>query len=311
MESTRHTMDFRVQMAKDVGQTVAEAVAKCSDPILEPKYNGWRCIVIRTANGVNIYKPSRNSEPSKRYNGKLPELEEQLMELLPGTILDGELVAMDYNVDECRWEEDFFRVHTCMRSTSTMPEQRRGIKLIVFDCLHTSQRDTWSWSLPRRRLEAEHAIKHLRMVELTLQLPATQEHHDELVSMGLEGSVVKDQGKPYAFGKRGHGWFKVKNVRTIDTVVMDVIMDGKGQNLGKAGRMVVGQYKDGELTRVCTVNCLNDKHRNEATANPESQIGRVLEVKIYGWDGEGPRHPTPMRFRDGDKTPAECVWSRV
>ncbi len=335
-------------MAKDVGQTVAEAVAKCVDPVLEPKWNGWRCIVIRTADGVDVYKPSRNSDPSKRYNGKLPELESEFAKLPVGTILDGELVAMEYNVDECRWVEDFHHVHTCMRSNKTTSEQRAKIKFVAFDLIAEDEApDVWSAILPLRRSALGELIRRygLEMVEMTIQLPATQDSHDDLVKMGFEGSVVKDEDKPYAFGKRGHGWFKVKNVRTIDCIVMEVLMDGKGQNSGKAGRMLVGQWKpmpvsgkdldwlrkkvqymtdtdslarsrfiDGKayvLVPICTVNLLNDAHRNEATANPVSQIGRVIEVKIYGWDGEGPRHPTPLRFRDGDKLPQECLWSRV
>lgn len=306
-------MDFRVQMAKDVGKTVAEAVAKCHKPVLEPKYDGWRIVVIRTAEGVDVFKPSRNSDPSKRYNGKLPELEADLMRLPVGAILDGELVAMTLDVDSGRWVNDFFRIHTVMRSTTTIPAQRTGIKLIAFDIINDGDGACFGKSLDvrRERIESMLLEADCRMVELTIQLPATQANHDELVAMGFEGTVIKDETKPYAFAKRGHGWFKVKNVRTIDCVVMEVVMDGKGQHLGKAGRMHVGQYKDGVLTRVCTVNCLNNAHRDEATANPASQVGRVIEVKIYDWDTEGPRHPTPMRFRDGDKTPQECVWSRV
>lgn len=91
-------------------------------------------------------------------------------------------------------------------------------------------------------------------------------------------------------------------------------MDGKGRNEGLAGRMVVGQYQElgdvVELVKVCVVNCLNDKQRADATAHPEKYEGQVIEVKIYGWDKDGPRHPTPLRFRE-DKTPAECVLSRV
>ncbi len=306
-------MDFRVQMAKDVGKTVAEAVAKCTSPVMEPKYDGWRCIVIRTEAGVDVYKPSRNSEPSKRYNGKLPELEADLMRLPVGAILDGELVAMSLDVDTGRWINDFFRIHTCMRSTTTIPAQRAGIKLIAFDIIHDGDRVCFGKDLPTRRARIESMLLEAgcQMVELTIQMPATQDNHDELVGLGFEGSVVKDTSKPYAFAKRGHGWFKIKDIRTIDCIVMEVVMDGKGQHLGKAGRMVVGQMKDGELTPVCSVNCLNNAHRDEATANPAGQVGRVIEVKIYGWTVEGPRHPTPMRFRDGDKLPTECTWSRV
>lgn len=307
-------MDWRAQWAKDVGKTVKDAVAKCADPILEPKYDGWRIIVEVCEDGVRLYKPMRNSDPAKRYEHQLPELCEQLRHLPVGTILDGELVALRYDPDTTRYINEFFRIHTCMRSNDIkkVAPMRKGIQFIAFDC---PMPDIAGRPLPERRKRIQSLLEiNKRLVpdvDITIQMPATQENHDGLCALGFEGSVIKDQSKPYAFGKRGHGMFKIKTTTTIDCIVMEVVMDGQGQHLGKAGRMVVGQMKDGVLTPVCSVNCLNNKHRDEATANPGKQVGRVLEVKIYGWTTEGPRHPTPMRFRDGDKLPQECVWSRV
>lgn len=304
-------MDFMVQMAKDVGQTVDATLAKAKlhHAILEPKYDGWRCVVIRTAEGVNVYKPSRSkSVAAKKYNGKLPELEADLMKLPVGTIFDGELVAIEFDGE--RYVNDFFRIHTVMRSNETRAEQRDGIKFVAFDA-PVGQIAIEPLRVRRDYIRTLIDRCGLDMVELTTQLDATQENHDALVALGFEGTVLKDVTKPYAFGKRGHGWFKIKDVRTIDCVVMEVIQDGKGQHEGKAGKMVVGQYLDGVLTRVCKVNCLNNAQRDRATTHPQEFVGQVIEVKIYGWDTDGPRHPTPLRFRDGDKDPKECVWSKV
>lgn len=302
-------MDFKVQLAQDVGQTVADALRKAgAAAIMEPKYDGWRCIAIRREDRVDIYNRSQ-----KCYTGQLPELEADLMKLPVGTILDGELVKLRFDGE--RWENRFFDIHTAMRSkdVSKLARTREGIKLIAFDVLANGGDDACV-KAPlghRRQIIASLIEDHkLRLVELTLQLSATQEDHDALVALGFEGSVVKDPTRAYAFGKRGHGWYKIKDVRTIDTVVMDVLMDGKGQHAGKAGRMVVGQIRDGKLVEVAKVNCLNNAQRDDATRDPGSYIGRVLEVKIYGWDTEGPRHPTPLRFRE-DKPASECVWSKV
>jgi ATP-dependent DNA ligase len=305
-------MQFRAQWAKDVGHDVATVAAKCADPILEPKYDGWRCIVVREPDRVGIYKPMRNSDPAKCYTGQLPELEAELMKLPVGTALDGELVAMRLDVDAGRWEFDFFRIHTAMRSNETTPEQRAGIRFVAFDAPEEPG------FLADRRACVESLLVRNDVspsaVALTIQMDATQENHDALVAMGFEGSVVKDQAARYGFGKRGHGWFKIKATTTIDCVVMDVVMDGKGRNEGLAGRMVVGQRRQIDSVRwewveVAKVNCLNDAQRREATEHPERFIGQVLEVKVYGWTVDGPRHPTPLRFR-GDKDPVECVWSR-
>lgn len=301
-------MDFKVQLAKDVGETVADALAKAgSSPVMEPKYDGWRCIAIREADHVRIFNRSQ-----KEYTGKLPELEQELMKLPVGTILDGELVCMTVDGDGVMTNE-FFKIHTAMRSNNTIPAQRVGIQMVAFDVIQVGDsREISQQPLNVRRdwIEAILDVTSINLVALTMQLEATQENHDALVRTGFEGTVIKDPNVAYAFGKRGHGWFKIKDVRTIDCVVTDADLDGKGQHEGKVGRMTVSQYKDGELTVVCTVNCLNDAQRAAITANPEEFIGKVLEVKIYGWDTDGPRHPTPLRFRD-DKPAEDCVWSRV
>jgi DNA ligase-1 len=311
--------DFRVQMAKDVGKTVADALAKIKGAaVLEPKWDGWRCIVVRDADRVRIFNPSRKDAGGKEYSGKLPELEADLMALPVGTILDGELVAVTFNAERNTYDNDFFRIHTCMRSNTTLAAQRKGITFVAFDIVQTPgygvtvpSREIAKKTLPERRKAIQSLVHGVRNCDLTLQLPATQENHDGLVALGYEGSVVKATGCPYAFGKRGHGWFKIKQTTTIDCVVMEVVMDGKGQHLGKAGRMRVGQYVGDALMERCVVNCLDNAQRADATLHPERYEGQTIEVKVYGWHEDGtPRHPTPMRFRK-DKAADECVWSEV
>lgn len=302
-------MDFKVQLAKDVGSTIADALAKCSNAVMEPKYDGWRCIVIRHANGVDVYNRSQ-----KCYTGQLPELEADLMKLPVGTILDGELVCMAYNVESGMWDNDFFRIHTVMRSKVTVPAQRAGIRLVAFDAIeHRGERHIANDTLAERRETVQELISEygLSMVELTIQMAATQANHDELVGMGFEGTVIKDETKPYAFGKRGHGWFKIKATVTIDCVVMGLPLDGKGQYVGQVGRMALGQVQGAELVERCKTNAPNNGQRREMTDHPDRYLGRVAEIKVYGWHEDGtPRHPTFLRWRE-DKPAIECTWSEV
>ena len=43
---------------------------------------------------------------------------------------------------------------------------------------------------------------------------------EESLAAGHEGVVVKDAASPYAAGRRGKAWRKVKPVRTYDLVVL-------------------------------------------------------------------------------------------
>lgn len=303
-------MDFRAQWAKDAG-TIEAAIACCKDPIMEPKYDGWRCIVIRTATGVDIYNPSRSASVApKRYTGQLPELEAQLMKLPVGTILDGELIAMKLDVDSGQWTNDFFRIHTVMRSKSTIPAQREGIQLVAFDC---PMPNVAKLPLEQRRDYIKSLIEACDLqgsVSLTVQMEATQKNHESVLALGFEGTVVKDAEHGYAFGKRGHGWFKIKSTQTIEGVVMALPVNGKNQYTGQVGHMVIGQIRADELIERTTINAPDQKQRREMTDHPERYIGRVAEIKVYGWHADGaPRHPTFLRWRDGDKDPADCVWT--
>ena len=47
-------------------------------------------------------------------------------------------------------------------------------------------------------------------VRTTPQGEANQQLYDEIVEIGFEGVVVKDPKKPYASGRKGHGWGKIR-----------------------------------------------------------------------------------------------------
>lgn len=314
-----------VQMAKGLDpQTVAAAVAKCKDAVMEPKLDGWRGIVVVEEERARLYKPSRHkSKAAIEYTEQVPELLTELAKLPAGTILDGEIVMQSFDAETGLWSSDFHGIQTAMASGVDGPKAmaqklaRQKLQFVAFDVLvmgdGADALDLSGQPFSRRRtiLEQLHGAYALNtnLVQVIAQFDATQEIHDDLVGMGMEGTVIKCRTATYAFAKRGYGWFKIKSTRTMDTVVMQVVMDGKGQHAGLAGRMTVGQYKDGELVQVATVNCLNNAQRLEATNFPERFEGTVLEVKIYGWDKDGPRHPTPLRFR-ADRDAESCIYDK-
>ena len=62
---------------------------------------------------------------------------------------------------------------------------------------------------------------------------------DELVTAGHEGVVVKSAGSPYAAGRRGSGWVKVKPTHTLDLVVLAVEW-GSGRRRGFLSNIHLG-----------------------------------------------------------------------
>jgi DNA ligase-1 len=295
---------IKPQKAQDAA-TVEAAVAKCRRAIMEPKYDGWRALLVREADGTRVF-----SRTGKDYTAQVPEIVVQ-MDLLPvGTILDGELVAM--RDDNGRLVNDCSLMTTVMGTKVDGPKRvrqwdaRQMVQYIAFDM------PSYAGTLAERRTQLSWMLENWQpdptRVQLTLQVEATETNHQALVDSGMEGSVVKDLDAPYAAGKRGHGWYKIKATETVDCVVMELPVDGQGQFKGQVGRMVIGQIRDGELVERTRVNAPDNAQRLEMTLTPERYLGRVVEVKVYGWYEDGaPRHPTFGRWRE-DKAPIECTW---
>jgi ATP-dependent DNA ligase len=292
--------------------TVEAAVAKCRRAIMEPKYDGWRALLCREAGGTRVF-----SRTGKDYTAQVPEIVAEVDRLPVGTILDGELVAM--RDDNGRLINDCLLMTTVMGTKVDGPKRvrqmdaRKNVTFIAFDCLQTGGEDSENIE----HLPLESRLVTLRtmlgtldrnLVTTTLQIEATEANHQALVDSGMEGSVVKDLDAPYAVGKRGHGWYKIKATETVDCVIMELPVDGQGQFRGQVGRMVIGQMRDGELVERTRVNAPDNAQRLEMTLAPERYLGRVVEVKVYGWYEDGaPRHPTFGRWRE-DKAPIECTW---
>lgn len=170
----------------------------------------------------------------------------------------------------------------------------------------------------------------------------------EWLANGFEGGVLKalrSEGKvsaKHAVSEIGatakrpmHTTYKIKQVDTVDVVIMGVQMptkeytgkdpenypyrDEEGNPVNRlwALNMInafsIGLYKDGQLIQIGTVaSGLDDAMRSEAMAEPDEYIGKVIEVDCMSIDqaGHSLRHPRLMKMRP-DKNPEACIWSDV
>jgi ATP-dependent DNA ligase len=74
---------------------------------------------------------------------------------------------------------------------------------------------------------------------LTSDADEAQRVLDEALRVGHEGVVVKDASSPYAAGRRGKAWRKVKPVRTYDLVVLGAEW-GHGRRQGYLSNLHLG-----------------------------------------------------------------------
>lgn len=303
-------LDFKPQNAK--GHPIPVAMQKCKRPVLEPKFDGWRLLAFVTAAGVRFF-----TRTGKEYTANTPQpIIDQIAQAFPvGSILDGEIVDLE--------TQDCTRVVNVYGKSKAIPtqEQLDAMTYVVFDLIQLGDEDLTGLMLGDRRVKYQEKLEGLDRVVPTAQWQiddpnVAEQMYVSLVDQGYEGAMIKDAQAPYGKGKRGHGWFKIKQTTTIDVVVMDFIADGKGQHEGKVGRFVVGQYLDGELVERAKVNPIDAKMRDGMTAAlelpPEANpyVGRVLTIKHFGVLKDGLRHPTctsrnPWRE---DKPAEDCVF---
>jgi DNA ligase-1 len=115
-----------------------------------------------------------------------------------------------------------------------------GIVTFLFDLLHVDGEDLLDAPLHERAARLEAIAPQLRIPSvLTADAEEGQRVLDASLDAGHEGVVVKDAESPYAAGRRGKAWRKVKPVRTYDLVVLGAEW-GHGRRQGWLSNLHLG-----------------------------------------------------------------------
>lgn len=264
--------------------TAGELVPAIGEWSIEPKMDGWRAIVHRTADDqVRLYGGRNGSD----YSSQLPEIEEQVRALVPlDTVLDGELTG------QTGWGD----VQSVMTRGATSPTLRLGIVLTAFDILRVAGEDARQLPQAMRRQLLE-SIQFDGRVRLIPSGPASQAKHEELVGLGAEGSVCKRADARYVAG-RSPAWVKIKVKATAEAVVVGFKDAERGSRLdGLVGAFEV-EMLDAQRAQT-TVKCRTDEMHAEVTRNRGEWLGRIIEIEHNGLGATGkPRHPRFLRVRD-------------
>jgi len=200
--------------------------------------------------------------------------------------------------------------------------------VFLFDVLHADGVDLID--LPDRRRHAELARTvppELLMPRLvTGSVTEASEFFRDALAHGHEGVVVKSLEAPYAAGRRGSGWIKVKPRHTLDLVVLAVEW-GHGRRRGwlsnlhlgardpdTGGFVMLGKTFKGLTDELLTwqterLLALED-HRDSYTVYVRPEL--VVEIAFDGVQ-RSPRYPgglalrfaRVLRYRE-DKTAAEA-----
>ncbi len=313
------------------------------DFLYEPKWDGFRCIVFRDGDEVEL--GSRNEKPLTRY---FPEVVEAVKAQLPERcVVDGEIIVVgERGLD---FEALLQRVHPA-DSRVQMLAKATPASFVAFDLLALDEDSLLARPQAERRELLERALADSRPpVHLT---PATddpalaQEWFTQFEGAGLDGVVAKPLSGIYAPDKRT--MLKVKHARTADCVVGAFrwhksgpvvgslvlgLHDGSGalQHVGVAASFPMARRA--ELVEELTPYLLPEGephpwlgdlgserrpggepsrwNRDKDTSFVPLRPELVVEVAYDHMEGARFRHTAQLRHFRPDRAPASCTYEQL
>ena len=225
-------------MLADSAPNVADALQEFGDgvaAVLEWKLDGARIQVHKQGERIAIYTRSLND-----VTAAVPEVVEAVREFpAEELILDGEVIALD------KEERPLPFQITMRRFGRRLDVQALRAELPVvpffFDILRIDGEDLLDHQLHQRltRLDAivPAALRVPRIV--TADVDAAKRFEAGTLDRGHEGLMAKSLSAPYAAGRRGSAWLKIKTARTLDLVVLAVEW-GSGRRKGWLSNIHLG-----------------------------------------------------------------------
>ena len=214
-------------MLASTATTVAEAVTSFERSSVEWKLDGIRIQIHRRASEVRLYTRNLNE-----ITEQLPGIVDAVLRLpVRQAVLDGEALWMGDD------GPGSFQ-HTVSQIDRDAPP--KGIVTFLFDLLHLDGEDLLDAPLHERAERLAAIAPDLRIPSVITSDPGEGARVlDEALGAGHEGVVVKDAASPYAAGRRGKAWRKVKPVRTYDLVVLGAEW-GHGRRRGWLSNLHLG-----------------------------------------------------------------------
>ncbi|USQ80210.1 ATP-dependent DNA ligase [Ornithinimicrobium faecis] len=213
---------------------VAEVVDGATEVAVDTKVDGIRLQAHLRDGSARLF--TRTLED---VTDRMPEVVEVLA-ALPArqAVLDGEVIAL---ADDGRPEP--FQI-TGARTASTADPGALRVKVplttFLFDLLHLDGRDLVDEPASERWSALAALAPDLLVPRIVTDNAETaQEFFAERVAAGHEGVVIKSLDAPYAAGRRGAGWVKVKPRHTLDLVVLAVEW-GSGRRRGWLSNIHLG-----------------------------------------------------------------------
>jgi DNA ligase-1 len=222
-------------MLAESATSVEDAISTAGEAAVELKVDGARIQVHKEGDEVRVY--TRNL---REVTASVPEVV-TVTRAMPARslILDGEAIALRPNGAPHPFQITMRRFGR--RQDDRTLREELPLTPLFFDCLYAEGAPAIDEPL-RRRLNLLHAAASSSHVVPHLHQPSAYDADTFLskaLAQGHEGVMVKALDAPYAAGRRGQSWLKVKQARTLDLVVLAVEW-GSGRRRGWLSNLHLG-----------------------------------------------------------------------
>ncbi len=296
--------------AKSAAKSAGEAAADQPDEpartaaAVEWKLDGIRVQAHVSGGSVRLFTRTLDD-----ITGRLPEVVAAMAALPVRTaVFDGELIALRPDGRPYAFQD------TAARAASEIAPAGASVPLsaFLFDVLHLDGADLIDLPDAERRAALAAAVPAGMLMPRLVTADATEADafFRDAVARGHEGVVVKSLATPYAAGRRGAGWIKVKPRHTLDLVVLAVEW-GHGRRQGwlsnlhlgardpeTGGWVMLGKTFKGltdELLTWQTARLLElEDHRDDWTVYVRPEL--VVEIAFDGVQ-RSPRYPGGVALR--------------
>ena len=222
-------------MLADSAPTVGDALAEYTPALLEWKLDGARIQVHRREDRVAVYTRNLNDVTSR-----VPEVVDAV-KALPARelVLDGEVIALMSDGKPLSFQVTMSRFGR--RQDAEVLRAALPLTAFLFDLLWQDGEPILDRPLSERLQRLDAVVPATMRVPrlITGDVEEAKAFDADARARGHEGVMVKSLTAPYAAGRRGSAWLKVKTARTLDLVVLAVEW-GSGRRQGWLSNLHLG-----------------------------------------------------------------------
>lgn len=253
------------------------------------KLDGYRCLAVVDKGNVTLH--SRNGSLYKNFPNIIKELAEYSLQANISFVLDGEIKSNTFN----NMQQSAF---ASKRGTTVGDVIYRVFGLIPFT---EWTNNSFNLNMNERlqilnNLMSKANFNNIKIVKqfYTTDINKVYELQAQYEIEGDEGAMIINN-MPYYKGRKSNKLLKLKSTLTQDCVIQD-LYEGTNKYQNMLGGVAVRQ----ENNVICKVGSgFSDDERKKIWTNPQSIMGRIIEVKYQEMtDEQRMRFPIFIRFRD-------------